>query len=212
MLNNVSPAPTTCTRYPVSDGAARVDSADSTDVPLFGIRNRWLTHTKLAHDPADPAIIVVTVGPETLRIHTAQQTPKEKIAEQGPHFGITSIDNFDIADAADMQQIAGIEGFIGGVAGQGAVDNLEKVFGAFAANRRQPPMIKKIGLLSVNRDPRTASARSILHTHPFRNDPVVRNRLDMITKDQRYDNAVRERARMVLDDNVPLEELISVGL
>jgi hypothetical protein len=172
----------------------------------------WPAQTKLAADPADTTVIVAKVSLETLRIHVQQQTPADKMSQYGPHFGITGVDDFPPQDAADMRQMAGIEGILRGVAGEGAVRNLQTILGAGAGNRHQPRMVKKMGLLAVNRDPRKATSRSVLQMYPLREDPVVRARLLSISQDDRYDPDVRERAKLIVDNRVPEEDLIAAGV
>ena len=106
----------------------------------------------------------------------------------------------------------GIKGFVRGMAGQGAVDNINLVIGASANNMHAAPMVKKVGILAVIRNPHTITWRSALQTYPFRADPVVRNRLKLILDDARYDTQVKEKAQEVLSDKVPDEEINALGL
>jgi hypothetical protein len=174
--------------------------------------NGWAGNAKLAADPADASVVVATVGVETLRIHTAQQTPSEKMSAYGPHYGVTSIDDFDVAYAAELRKTAVIEDIVGGIAGQGSLNDLRTVLGAGGPNPHDPKMIQKIGMLVVLRNPRTATARSTLQTYPLRADPVIRNRLSMVQNDARYDPHVMEIAKEILIDKVPEEELDAVGV
>jgi hypothetical protein len=64
----------------------------------------------------------------------------------------------------------------------------------------------------VNRNPRTATWKSIIQMYPLRDDPVVKNRLALIAEDERYDPAVREKAKAVLADRVPEEDFVAAGV
>jgi hypothetical protein len=172
----------------------------------------WLTQAKYAPDPADPDMFVLRVSMETLHIHVAQQTPPEKEKEQGPHYGFIGVDEFSVNDGPDYRKMAGIEGVLRGVAGQGAVDMLDSVIASGANRWHGPRMVKKVGLLAVLRNPHNLNWKDVLQTYPLRDDPVVRARLTKITTDGRYDTTLQEKAKEVLDDKVTEEELISVGL
>ena len=89
----------------------------------------------------------------------------------GPHFGVTGVDDFGPENAGAMQQMAGIEGIFRLGGGEGAVRDLQTVSGAVAGNRHQPRMVMKIGLLGVNRDPRTATWKL-----DYSNVPAARTR------------------------------------
>ena len=168
----------------------------------------WLTQTKLDADPNDPDIIVAHVALETIHIHTADQVPPDKKSQQGSHFGVTGIDEFSIAWAGDFQQMEGIMGSLHMLTGSDSAGRmLQGVLGA-ANNRHAPPMVKKIGILQVLRDPHYINYKDVVQAYPFRTDPVMQNRLELVTKDDRYDQQVRDVAQQVLDDKGPiLDEL-----
>ena len=175
----------------------------------------WITRLKVTADPADPNLFAAHIGPETLHVRVAQQTPADKMKEQGEHYGIMQIEEFSVTLAADFRQMEGIKGVLRAYpgAGNGAVEMLDKVLGASGAAPHNAPMIvKKVRLLAVIRNPREVSSQAILLTYPLRNDPVVKARLAQIAGDERYDTPERQRAKEVYDDKVPEEELISVGL
>lgn len=172
----------------------------------------WLTQATFAADVVDPDTIVVKVSLETLRIHVRQQTPEEKMPKYGLHYGVTGVDDFGPENAAAMRKMAGIEGVIRGVAGEGAVHDLQLVLGAAGGQRNQPRMVRKIDLLAVNRDPRTATWKSIIQLYPLRDDPVVQARLAAIATDERYDNELRAKAKSVLNNRVAEEDLAAAGV
>ena len=172
----------------------------------------WISQATFAPDPADPNVIITKVAIETLHIRTRQQTPPDQMQKYGPRVGIIGIDEVDVNYASDLRQIAVIGDFIGGVAGQSAKNNLDSVLGASAANRHQPPFIKKMSLLAVLRNPHATNWRVVIQTDPLRTDPVIRARLSMILTDERYELNVHNAAKEVLDDKVTEEERISVGL
>jgi len=172
----------------------------------------WITQTQLAPDPADPTIIVAKVALETLRIHTAQQTPPDRMAQYGPHFGILGIEEVDVAYAGELQHISAILNVVEGVAGTAALNNLKTIIGAYESNRHLPLFIKKMELLSVLRNPHSATWKSIVQTDPMRNDPVVQARLAAIVQDDRYSSDVRDYAKKALEDKLTDEDKAAVDL
>jgi hypothetical protein len=174
--------------------------------------NQWITQTKLAPDPADPNLIVAKVALETLHIRTAQQTPPDKMQQYGPHYGILGIDEIDVSWAADLRQMGAITGIVGGIAGRGAVNNLNIIIGASEGNRHLPKFLKKMELLQILRNHWTATWKSVVHTCPFRDDPVVQARLTDIKNNDQYEPQVRDYARKVLEDKVAEEDKIAAGL
>jgi hypothetical protein len=174
--------------------------------------DQWISQTQLAPDPKDHDVIVAKIALETLHIRTQQQTPPERMQQYGSHVGIVGIDEVPVTWAADLRQSAAIGGILGGIAGQGAVNNLNAITGAYSGNRHQPPFIKKMTLLNTLRDPRSTNWRVVIQTDPLRTDPVIQARLTAILSDERYDPNVRNAAKEVLEDKVTEEERISVGL
>lgn len=172
----------------------------------------WLAGARYAPDPADPNTFVLHVSMETLHIRVAQQTPADKEKEQGPHYGFLGVDEFNVNDGPDYRKMAGIEGVLRGVAGQGAVDMLNSVLASGANKWRGPPMVKKVGLLAVLRNPHNINWKDVIQTYPLRNDPVMRARLTRVTADDRYDQVIRDKAKEVLDDKVTEEDRIAAGL
>jgi len=170
----------------------------------------WFSKTKFTADPNDPNTIIAQVALQTVHVHTANQS--KNATGEAPHYGITGMDEFDIAWAQDFRKMEGIYGVVRTAAGgqEGGVDLLKKVIGS--GNVNGPPMVKKINLLATVRNPREVSSQAILRLYPFRDDPVVRNRLQMIAGDERYGPAERERAQAVIDDKVPEEEKVYLGL
>ena len=207
----------------IADSARNTRASDERGdyLQIFDVMNNYLTgefgdtwasQAKIAPDPADPNTMIVKVALETLHIHVAQQSPPDKLAAYGPHFGITGIYEFDTSQAFEFRKMAGIEGVVGGIAGQGAVNNLETILGANANNRHQPPMVKKVNLLAENRNPHSTTWRSVLQMYPIRQDPVVHGRLMTIVNDERYDLAPRQKAKDILEDKVTEEDLAAIGL
>ncbi len=173
--------------------------------------DNWIAKTDVAPDPADPDVVIVHVGLETLHVRVADQTPADKKAI-GPHFGVLGVDEFDVAEAGKFQQRKAIEGVVGGMAGQGAVNNLEKVLNSGGAPRNETPMQKKVRLLPVVGNPHEVSGQAVLNLWPIRKDPVVRNRLEQVVSDGRYDSQIQDVANEVLKDKVTEEELIAAGV
>ena len=149
----------------------------------------WYTQTQLAPDAKDPNIIVAKVALETIHIHTADAVPAGKKAQDGAHFGVTAIDEFNVSWAAEFRQMEGLFAALKVVSyGDSAGgENLKAIMGTGESNRHDPPMIKKIRVLEVLRNPRAINYRDVVQAYPFRTDPVVQNRLKMITTDTRYD-------------------------
>lgn len=161
----------------------------------------WMTQTQLNPDPKDPNIIVAHVALETIHIHTADAVPADKKGQYGSRFGVTGIDEFNVAWAADFRQMEGIYGVVNGLTGShSASDLIKSVAGTGMNNRHAPPMVKKIAILEVLRDPRNLNYRDVVQAYPFRTDPVVQNRLKMVASDSRYDDKVRQVAQECLDD------------
>jgi hypothetical protein len=172
----------------------------------------WMSKTDLAADPNHPDLIVAKIDIETLHIRTAQVTPPDKLQKYGPHYGIVGIEEVSVYDAADLQKWAIIGDYVGAAGGQGAMENLTSILSAGAANRHQPPFIKKIGLLMALRNPRSCNWRTVVQINPMRTDPVIEARLKAIVFDVRYDASVRTVAQEVLDDKVSEEEKTAVGM
>jgi hypothetical protein len=172
----------------------------------------WIDKTQLFPDPKDPNVITAKIDLETIHIRVIQSTPPDKMQKYGPRYGIVGIAEIDVQYAAELQKMAIIGDIIGNVAGRGSKSNFDSVLGASAANRHQPPFIKKIDLLNVLRDPRAANWRVVVQTDPLRTDPVIQARLNAILTDDRYDVTVQNVAKEVIDDKVTEEEKIAVGL
>jgi hypothetical protein len=173
----------------------------------------WISRLNLQADKANPDIVTASIGPETLHIRTSLQTPADKLTDKNHHYAVAAIDEFDVSEAAEMQKAAGITSVLGGVAGPGAVSNLQTILSsAGGANRRESPMQKKLRILPNLRDPRAAVRRTVLQAWPIRRDPVIRNRLQLMIDDGRYQPDVIQTAQQVLQENVPEEDLIAAGV
>jgi hypothetical protein len=170
----------------------------------------WETTMALSPDPKDANVIRAAIGPETLHVRVSQQTPADKLASAGEHYGIVGIDEFDVRDAASYQSAEARMGVVRGVAGQGAVDNIKSVLGA--SNFREGRVQKKLRLLPILRNPRETNWKTIIQAYPLHDDPVMRARLTQILGDERYDPTVREKAKNVLDDRVTDEDKIAAGV
>jgi hypothetical protein len=103
-------------------------------------------------------------------------------------------------------------GVIRGVAGEGAVRNLETIIGASAKNIHETPMQKKVRMLPILRDPRETVGRTILQIYPIRDDPVVHARLEEIKDDTRYDLPTRDLVARTLKNDISEEELVGAGV
>ena len=78
------------------------------------------------------------------------------------------------------------------MAGQAAIDNLQTMIGAAGGSRRENPMQKKYRLLPILRNPREVSWQAVVQAWPIRKDPVIRNRMNQIISDDRYDPQVKK--------------------
>lgn len=206
----------------VADSArsAQVDDDRGDYMQMFHILNAylssefgsdWFTQTTFAPDPADPNLIIAKVSAETIHIHTAQQTPPDQLQKQGSHFAITAIDELDLTYAPDLRRDAFVHDAFN-FAGKAATSDWEAIIGATASNRHYPPFIKKMLILQALRNPRSANWKAVVQADPFRTDPVIQARLQSICTDERYDVAVRNTAKEVIDDKVTEEEKAAVGL
>jgi hypothetical protein len=173
--------------------------------------SNWIAQTQFAPDPANPNVIVAHVALETLHIQLADQTPAGK-KESGPHFGVLGVDEFNVDDAGKFQQLKAIEGVVGGMAGQGAVANLELIRGASGSPRNETPMQKKVRLMPIVGNPHEATWKAVVNLWPIRTDPVVRNRLQLIVADGRYDVGVQEKANGVLKEKLNEEDFVAAGV
>ncbi len=190
---------------------------------LFNYVNKYLTGefgdnwdktAKIAQDATNPDLMVATVGLETLHVPVTQQTPTEIMGgnENNAHYAIIAIQEFNILDAAGFRSNEAQTAVVKSIAGQGAIDNLQTVMGAMGGTRRENPMQKKYRLLPILRNPREATWQAVVQTWPLRKDPVIRNRMEQIAGDDRYDPQVKKTAKEVLTDSVSDEELIAVGV
>ena len=59
---------------------------------------------------------------------------------------------------------------------------------------------------------RAIADKTIIRTWPVRNDPVIRNRLTMMTQDERYSPIMRQTAQSILSETIDETELIAVGV
>jgi len=171
----------------------------------------WIAKTQFEADPADPNLIIAHVDKETLHIRTAAQSDP-KWPELGSRYEVLGISEFDVRDAAAFRQMAGIEAIIRSSAGQGAVDNIDMIRGTGGAPRHETPMQKKVRLLPIVRNPHSVSWKAVVGLWPVRQDPVVRNRLEQIAGDDRYDNESRARAGDLLKGKIEEEYLVAAGV
>jgi len=171
--------------------------------------SHWEGIMKIEQDPTNSDIMLVHVGPETIHVTTALQTPADKLTDANHHYAIIGINEYDITQAAGAQQMEGIKGFLKGEAGEAAVRNVESVLGAEGAPRHETPMQAKMRLIPLLHDPRTTNKYEIYQTWPNRKDPAMRWQLNEITQDGRYPPDFQQVAQEVLDDKVSDEELIA---
>lgn len=175
--------------------------------------DNWIATARFAQDPANPEVITVQVGAETLKLHTGLVTPREAMDRGEPeHFAVRGIDDFGIAYASGFQTTAARTNLIDAVVGPGSASDLRSIIGATRQNRHETPMQTKVRMLPILRNPRETNYRTILQTYPVREDPVMRARLEMIRDDTRYENQVREGADQVLKDKVPEGALEGAGV
>jgi hypothetical protein len=175
--------------------------------------DNWIATAKFAQDPANPEIVTVKVGAETLKVQTGLVTPPDAMDRGQPeHFAVRGIDDFGIAYAPGFQTTAARTNLIDAVVGPGSAQDLRTILGATRQNRHETPMQTKVRMLPILRNPRETNYRTVLQTYPVREDPVMRARLEMIRDDTRYDNQVREGAEQVLKKNVPEGALEGAGV
>ncbi len=169
----------------------------------------WQKEVKVEESSDESNLMLAHVGAETLHIRVENETPV-KVA--GPaRYGIVGVDEFDVADAAGFQQMEGTLGAMRMLgASKGQVAQLSSVLAA-GHPRHETRMQTKVRLLPTLRNPRLLSRRVLLETWIVRKDPVIRRRLQMIMDDGRYEQATRDSAKAVLQDNVPEEELVAIG-
>jgi hypothetical protein len=173
----------------------------------------WNTIAKYEPDPAEPERVAVKVGLETLHARVGMVTPKEEIAKGArEHWALRAIEEFPVDQASGFQSKAAQMAIIEGVAGKGAVANLNTILGATGQNRHETLMQKKVRMLPILRNPRETVYRTILQTYPMRDDPVVRARLEAIQDDARYEAQAREAASGVLKNNLPEGVLEGAGV
>jgi hypothetical protein len=150
----------------------------------------------------------VSVGPETLHILVEAQKAENGSTPFPEHYGVMAIQEFPIDEAGKNQQMAAITDIVGGVGGDAAGHNLATVLGAAGGGGRMSLMQRKREYLPLVRDP-NVPRMNLLQLWPARKDPVVKARLEAITKDMRYDPQVQQSAQQILDGTVPVEDLIA---
>jgi hypothetical protein len=171
----------------------------------------WIQNTQVAADPADPNVMIARVSLETLHIRVANQTPPDRKGA-GPHYGILSIDEFNINDSSKMLQTSGLEGGLRMLGADGAIPQLDLIRGASGEPNNETPMQKKLRLLPVVGDPRTVSWKAIVQLWKIRTDPVVRARLEAIMNDGRYDPVIQKKAEEVLKEKTTEEDRVAAGV
>jgi hypothetical protein len=172
----------------------------------------WPRDVKVEESEDDSNLMLAHVGAETLHIRVEMQTPTKVARPGNEHYAIVGVDEFDVADAAGFQKNEAILGSLQALgASKGQVEQLGSVIAA-GHPRHETRMQTKVRLLPTLRNPRLLSRRVLLETWVVRKDPVIRRRLEMIEGDSRYEQATRESAKAVLEDNVPEEELIAISV
>jgi len=173
----------------------------------------WMTRATFAVAKENADVIEVHIDAETLHVRTVLVTPSEKQNETNRRYGIAGISEFDVRDAAGFQKMGAISGVTRGYGGEGAVGNLQAVLAA-GARQRESAMQTKLRLLPILRDPRRANGNrfALIQTWKVRQDPVIRQRLEMIANSDLYDREIQQTAKDVLRDAVPEEELIAAGV
>lgn len=175
--------------------------------------DHWVQNIKLTPDPQQPDRVEAKVDLETLHFRVAQMTPKQELDKgEQEHWAVDGIEEFSIAEAKGFQSTAAQMGVIRGVAGEGAVRNLETIIGASAKNNHETAMQKKVRMLPILRDPRETVGRTILQIYPLRDDPVVHARLEEIKDDTRYDLPTRDLVARTLKNDISEEELVGAGV
>jgi hypothetical protein len=169
------------------------------------------TTMTIEQDPQFASGLIVHVGLETLHVGTDEQTPPELIASAGDHYGVSGFSEFNMQDAASMQQAEAITGYLKLYGAQGSINQLQSIAGA-SESRRMTAWQRKVSILPIVRNPRTVTRQAIIRLWPIRKDPVVKARLESIAEDGRYDNLIQQTAREVVNEKVSEEELIAVGV
>ena len=172
----------------------------------------WINAVTFEADKADPTAISAHIGIETLHIHTALQTPADKLNDTNAHYAVIDIAEFSIADAAGFSSAGIATGLLRSYGATGSIRDLESIKAAFGGHLRETPMQTKLRVLPVLRDPRSAKPYTVLQAWRARTDPVIRHHLDQITHDGRYDLEVQAIAQQILDGTVPEEVRVGAGL
>jgi hypothetical protein len=172
----------------------------------------WPAEVQVEEAPDDSNLMLAHIGAETLHVRVEMQTPLKVASGSNQHYAIVGVDEFDVNEAGGFQQTEAIMGSLQALgASKGQVEQLGSVIAA-GHPRHETRMQTKVRLLPTLRNPRMLSRRVLLETWVVRKDPVIRRRLEMIAGDGRYDQATRDSAKAVLEDNVPEEELIAISV
>lgn len=182
---------------------------------LFG--NNYINEIRFEpeNNDADHATTwIATIRTETMTIDIEPQTPADKRQAGEPErWGVVAIREFPLGNSARGQQMKAIGGILEGLGAGGSRRQLEGIAGYGADLSRMSPAEIKQMLLPLIANPRgTALTQNIYRTWVVRKDPTVREALENITKDTRYGETDRNAAREVLNDKVPEEVLIGVGI
>ncbi len=172
----------------------------------------WPAEVKVEESGEDSNLMLAHIGAETLHVRVEMQTPLKVARSGNEHYAITGVDEFDVNDAGGFQKTEAIMGSLQALgASKGQVEQLGSVIAA-GRPRHETRMQTKVRLLPTLRNPRLLSRRVLLETWIVRKDPVIRRRLEMIAGDGRYEQATRDSAKAVLNDDVPEEELIAISV
>lgn len=155
-----------------------------------------------------------TIRTEKMTIDIEQQEPSEKQRPGQPkHWGIVAIREFPLGNSSRSQQMGAIGGILKGLGAGGSARQIQGIAGYGADLSRMSPAEIKQMLLPLISNPRsTGLTQNIYRTWVVRKDPTVRETLQQIMQDTRYGDTDRSAAQQVLNDRVPEEILIGVGI
>jgi hypothetical protein len=175
----------------------------------------WPSHMTVNPSPDDSDLMEVHVDVETLHVRLALQTPTSALTGSNARYAIVGVNEFDISSAQAFQAREAQMGVIRGIAGAGAVKNLQGIIAAAGnggRNQHETRMQTKLRILPNLRDPRSVYPQTVLQAWVVRKDPVIRRRLTMITQDDRYTSQVQQYAKEVLDNRVHEVDLDAVSV
>ncbi len=162
----------------------------------------------------DAATWIAAVRTEKMTIDLEPQTPPDKQKPGEPkRWGIVAIREFPLGNSSRSQQMGAIGGVLRGLGAGGSAEQIQGIAAVTTDFSRMSPAEIKQTLMPIITNPRaTGLIRGIYQTWYVRKDPTIRATLESILTDARYPDEVKRVAKQVLDERVPEEELIGMGV